>query len=89
MYVAWIDDRSAYVALQKRDQTALALSTLSQSDTYTVMPYAKRQAQLGDRMVLPSSPHPARRKRSGEGLNNLRVKRRSLGAGEYVYFKFL
>lgn len=46
VHVAWIDDHSAYVGLQKEGQTTLALRTLSQSDTYTVMSYANRQAQL-------------------------------------------
>lgn len=44
--VAWIDDYSAYVGLQKEGQTAVALRTLSQSDTYKVTSYASRQAQL-------------------------------------------
>lgn len=46
VHVSWINDQSAYIALQKEGQTAVALRTLSQSETYTVTSYANRQAQL-------------------------------------------
>jgi len=82
VYVAWIDDRSAYVGLQRRDQTALALSTLSQSDTYTVTPYAKRQAQLAGHNLLTSPLVLPRRKRSVDGLSTITKKRRTNSFGE-------
>ncbi|XP_066249816.1 poly(A)-specific ribonuclease PARN-like [Euwallacea similis] len=65
VYVAWLTDSSAYVGLFKRDQAAVALKTLSQSDTYSIMTYAKRQALLtGQRAILPS---PVKRRVSNEG----------------------
>ncbi|XP_019870865.1 poly(A)-specific ribonuclease PARN isoform X2 [Aethina tumida] len=43
VFVSWLDDTSAYVSLQKKDQAALALNTLSQSDdSYTIMPFNKK-----------------------------------------------
>lgn len=44
------------MGLQRRDQAAVALSTLSQSDTYSVMTYARRQAVIEGRSSLPMSP---------------------------------
>lgn len=81
VHVAWINDHSAYVGLQKREQTAIALSTLSQSDTYTVISYAKRQAQLAGQTFPSSSPLPSsKRKRSLENLAI--IKKRSASFGE-------
>lgn len=56
VYVSWIDDSSAFVSLHRRDQAAIALSTLSQSDTYSIMTYAKRKAILEGHSLLPKSP---------------------------------
>lgn len=65
VYVSWISETSAYIGLFKKDQAAVALKTLSQSDTYSIMTYAKRQAQLaGLRTILPS---PIKKRRSNEG----------------------
>ncbi|KAF2898114.1 hypothetical protein ILUMI_08056 [Ignelater luminosus] len=81
VHVAWINDHSAYVGLQKKEQTAIALSTLSQSDTYTVISYAKRQAQLAGQTFPSSSPlFSSKRKRSFENLNV--TKKRSASFGE-------
>lgn len=53
--MAWISETSAYVGLSKREQAAVALKTLSQSDTYSIMTFAKRQAiQAGLQAILPS-----------------------------------
>ncbi|XP_063915783.1 poly(A)-specific ribonuclease PARN-like isoform X2 [Zophobas morio] len=59
VYVAWINETSAYVGLFKREQAAVALSTLSQSDTYSIMTYSRRQAQLED----GPSPAPVNRRK--------------------------
>ncbi|XP_022911261.2 poly(A)-specific ribonuclease PARN-like [Onthophagus taurus] len=47
VHISWINDRSAYVGLAKRNQAAIVLNTLSQSDTYRIMTYDSRQIQLG------------------------------------------
>lgn len=49
--VAWIDDQSAYVGLQKPEQLKVALKTLSQSDTYKIMTYSKREAMLNNNVT--------------------------------------
>ncbi|XP_017768590.1 PREDICTED: poly(A)-specific ribonuclease PARN-like [Nicrophorus vespilloides] len=67
VYVAWLDDRSAYIALHKREQAAVALSTLSQSDRYSIMTYVRRQAILAGISSIQTSPL-ARRRKSSEGL---------------------
>ncbi|GLV46142.1 hypothetical protein CBL_10787 [Carabus blaptoides fortunei] len=59
--VAWLTDTSAYVGQHKRDQAALALSTLSQSDTYKVISYTRHQSML--KTNLPVAPSPAARKK--------------------------
>lgn len=56
--IDWINNTSAYVGLYQRDQAAVALSTLSQSDSYSIMTYSKRQAQLLGLKIVPVSPHP-------------------------------
>ncbi|XP_021925751.1 poly(A)-specific ribonuclease PARN-like isoform X2 [Zootermopsis nevadensis] len=43
VFVAWLSDTSAYVALHHRNQASLVRKTLTQSDTYTVMTYAAHQ----------------------------------------------
>ncbi|GJQ72312.1 hypothetical protein Trydic_g3401 [Trypoxylus dichotomus] len=70
VHIAWINDTSAYIGLINKQQAAVALSTLSQSDTYTITTYAKRQAQLAG---LPSiTRSPIIRKRSSDGFTNKR-----------------
>ncbi|XP_967921.3 poly(A)-specific ribonuclease PARN [Tribolium castaneum] len=67
VYVSWINETSAYVGLHKRDQAAVALSTLSQSDTYSIVPFIKRQSQLAGLKTPMASPAPSnRRKRTIE-----------------------
>lgn len=63
--MAWLNETSAYVGLHKRDQAAVALSTLSQSDTYSIMTYSRRQSEIRGAKMLTPSPAPSnRRKRS-------------------------
>ncbi|KAG5879707.1 hypothetical protein JTB14_008533 [Gonioctena quinquepunctata] len=79
--VSWINETSAYVGLYKRDQAALALSTLSQSDTYSIMPYVKRQALLAGISTPLSSPRVSKRKSSSEApLSCKRRKTDSFGS---------
>ncbi|KAJ8986166.1 hypothetical protein NQ317_005640 [Molorchus minor] len=65
--VSWLDDTSAYVGLYKRDQAAIALSTLSQSDTYSIMSFAKRQAILAGICTPLPSPLKAKRRKKCRG----------------------
>lgn len=85
MNVAWIDDQSAYVGLFKRDQVAIALSTLSQSDTYKVMTYKKRQTFLEGVCAINKSP-VVRKRKSMESMNSAVKKRRTNSFGELVYY---
>ncbi|KRT82328.1 hypothetical protein AMK59_3833 [Oryctes borbonicus] len=66
VHIGWINDTSAYVGLLNKQQAAVALSTLSQSDTYTITTYAKRQAQLAGLPSISKSPLIVR-KRSLDG----------------------
>ncbi|XP_067005906.1 poly(A)-specific ribonuclease PARN [Anabrus simplex] len=73
--VAWINDTSAYVGLHRRDQAGVVLRTLTQSDTYTVIPYVKYQKILKQQQEghctcsrskhrsIPCSPTTVARKR--------------------------
>lgn len=54
--IGWINNTSAYVGLYRRDQAAVALSTLSQSDTYRIMTYSKRKGQLLNLKTVPEAP---------------------------------
>ncbi|PSN44566.1 Poly(A)-specific ribonuclease PARN [Blattella germanica] len=49
VFIGWINETSAYVALYKRDQAGLVKKTLTQSDSYTVMTYAAHQRLLAGR----------------------------------------
>ncbi|XP_019761107.1 poly(A)-specific ribonuclease PARN isoform X1 [Dendroctonus ponderosae] len=63
VYVSWISKTSAYVALYKRDQAALALKTLCQSDTYSIITFARRQRQLaGADLSGTVQPSPIKRR---------------------------
>ncbi|KAJ8936371.1 hypothetical protein NQ314_012390 [Rhamnusium bicolor] len=67
VYISWLDDTSAYVGLYKKDQAAIALSTLSQSDTYSIMTYTKRQVALAGITTPLRSPLPMKKRKSSEG----------------------
>ncbi|GFG30197.1 hypothetical protein Cfor_10176 [Coptotermes formosanus] len=43
VFIAWLSDTTAYVALYHRNQAALVQKTLKSSDTYTVMSYSECQ----------------------------------------------
>lgn len=80
--IGWLDNTSAYVGLLKRDNTAVAYSTLSQSDTYTILSYARRQAQLqGLSHGVNKSPTPRMNKRSLESNQPCGKKRRTNSFG--------
>ncbi|CAG9817861.1 unnamed protein product [Phaedon cochleariae] len=76
VHVSWIDETSAYVGLNKRDQAAIALNTLSQSDTIAITTYAKRQAFLSGTKTPLSSPLGTRKRRkSSEGPPSSKKRR--------------
>ncbi|KAF5296497.1 hypothetical protein FQR65_LT01486 [Abscondita terminalis] len=84
IYVSWIDDHSAFVSLQKRDQISIALSTLSQSDAYQIMTYAQYQTQLVTPNPIPSTPYSfCQKKRTAEN-NHTTMKKRKRSFGEGV-----
>lgn len=58
--IGWVSSTSAYVGLYRREQAAVALSTLSQSDTYTITTHSKRQEQLQGVKTVPLSLKPKR-----------------------------
>ncbi|KAJ9589498.1 hypothetical protein L9F63_017315, partial [Diploptera punctata] len=43
VFIAWINESSAFVALYKRDQASTVKKTLTKSDTYTLIPYEAYQ----------------------------------------------
>lgn len=51
VFIAWLSNTSAYVALYRREQASLVLKTLTQSDTYIVMTYAAHQELQDERAV--------------------------------------
>ncbi|KAF7278366.1 hypothetical protein GWI33_008498 [Rhynchophorus ferrugineus] len=65
VYIAWISEVSAFVGLMKKDQAAVALKTLSQSDTYSIMTFAKHQAISAG--LRPIAPSPLKKRKSNEG----------------------
>lgn len=56
VFIAWLSNTSAYVALYRRDQASLVQKTLTQSDTYVVMTYAAYQ-QLQDERAVCKCAH--------------------------------
>ncbi|KAJ8923107.1 hypothetical protein NQ315_001660 [Exocentrus adspersus] len=83
VYVSWLDDTSAYVGLYKRDQAAIALSTLSQSDTYSIMTFARRQALLMGTQTPFASPIKKRKSVEGQPA----AKRRKTNSGSFSMSK--
>lgn len=79
MHIGWINGTSAYVGLYKREQAAVALSTLSQSDRYTITTYARKQAQLAGLKTVAMSPRP---RKSSENMPQPCKKRRTGSFGE-------
>ncbi|GAB6021420.1 Poly(A)-specific ribonuclease pnldc1 [Chamberlinius hualienensis] len=45
VYVAWINDTSAFISLTRKDQAVLVMRTLTQSDTYHVKRYCQFAAE--------------------------------------------
>lgn len=44
--IAWIDDKSAYVSLMKKDQVGPVLRNLSNNKEFHIITYASRQQQF-------------------------------------------
>lgn len=62
VYVSWLSDTSAYVALNRRDQAAAVVKSLGKASTYKIQKYVEHQASLetsastGERKRKLSSP---------------------------------
>ncbi|KZC04656.1 Poly(A)-specific ribonuclease PARN [Dufourea novaeangliae] len=46
VYVSWLSDMSAYVALNRREQASVVIKTLNKATTYKIQKYAEYQASL-------------------------------------------
>lgn len=87
MNVAWIDDQSAYVGLHKPEQMAVALKTLSQSDTYKIMTYSKRQDMLQEASEKNQTPMKVNKlKRRLQESDDIIMKRRIVSITALVLF---
>lgn len=85
IYVSWIDDHSAFISLQKKDQISIALSTLSQSDTYSIMTYAQHHSKLtGENNVSASSSNSSSHKKRSADNSHAAPKKRKTNIGESV-----
>lgn len=51
VFVSFIDDRSAFVALHRRDQAKVVLKTMTGSNIYKLMTFAAYQKQF-ERFVI-------------------------------------
>lgn len=77
--ISWINTTSAYIGLYRRDQAAVALSTLSQSDTYSIMTFSKRQQELMALETVAVSPFIEKKRPleiSVTGSTNISKKRK-------------
>lgn len=72
IFIAWLSNTSAYVALYHRDQASLVLKTLTQSDTYLVMTYTAHQ-QLQDERAVCRCAHS-----SGKSLCSSCIRKRTV-----------
>ncbi|XP_047109506.1 poly(A)-specific ribonuclease PARN-like isoform X1 [Schistocerca piceifrons] len=68
VFVSWLNDTSAYVSLENRDQAKLVLRTLTQSDTYRVIPYKRHQ------MLKQPSP-PSKKQQTKPSMKRLRTEK--------------
>lgn len=82
VHIAWIDDQSAYVGLQKQNQLSVALKTLSQSDTYKIMTYNKHQAIKQGLIDTQISSNVTPKKHFLEEQEC--IKKRKISSGELV-----
>ncbi|XP_049826457.1 poly(A)-specific ribonuclease PARN isoform X2 [Aethina tumida] len=76
VFVSWLDDTSAYVSLQKKDQAALVLKTLSQNDSYSIIPFNMRKE------MLESSPS---RRRKFDVANHGSTKKMRMTSLERIF----
>lgn len=72
VFIAWLSNTSAYVALYHRDQASVVQKTLTQSDTYVVMTYAAHQ-QLQDERTVCKCAHS-----SGKSLCSSCIRKRTV-----------
>lgn len=72
VFIAWLSNTSAYVALYHRDQASLVQKTLTQSDTYSVMTYTEHQRLQEERTVCKCAYS------SGKALCSSCIKKRTV-----------
>jgi CDGSH-type Zn-finger protein len=72
VFIAWLSNTSAYVALHHRDQASLVQKTLTHSDTYIVMTYTEHQ-QLQEERTLCKCAHS-----SGKSLCSSCIKKKTV-----------
>lgn len=86
IHICWLNDTSAYVALQKKDQTTIALSTLSQSDKFQVMSYAQHQNLFNSGTTALGNDHKTTKKRNLDISNSseTRKRRKDTNFGDYL-----
>uniref|UniRef100_T1JBS2 Poly(A)-specific ribonuclease PARN n=1 Tax=Strigamia maritima TaxID=126957 RepID=T1JBS2_STRMM len=58
VYVAWVDDNSAFVALNKKNQANVVMRTLTQSETYHVQTYDSYIEKHGDAKTTRKNSWP-------------------------------
>ncbi|CAH0564741.1 unnamed protein product [Brassicogethes aeneus] len=76
VYISWIDETSAYVSLNKKEQSGVALNTLSQSDTYSIMTYRARRAMLESKTNV--APVTGQRRKMSENISDIAEKRQKV-----------
>lgn len=76
IYVSWIDETSAYIALYKKDQAKMAYTTLRNGDGYSLKTFAARQVQLSvENGLRITSPTPSKKRKSSDSPAHVKSKR--------------
>ncbi|XP_076248460.1 poly(A)-specific ribonuclease PARN isoform X2 [Calliopsis andreniformis] len=80
VYVSWLSDTSAYVALNRRDQATSVMKSLSKTNTYSIQKYIEHQASLeanntGERKRKLSSSESVTTKKEENSVAMSGVKR--------------
>ncbi|CAG9830689.1 unnamed protein product [Diabrotica balteata] len=81
VYVSWLDETSAYVALHKRDEAKICYTTLKSGDGYIIKTFAERKMQLNGSKPPKaiSSPIPSKKRKSSESPVPKNQKREKTG----------
>ncbi|XP_050502128.1 poly(A)-specific ribonuclease PARN isoform X3 [Diabrotica virgifera virgifera] len=84
VYVSWLDETSAYVALHKRDEAKMCYTTLKSGDGYIIKTFAERKMLLENRFghmqpKVVSSPIPSKKRKSSDSPVPKNQKREKTG----------